>query len=177
MRWLAFFILVYLTLALQISLAPNIPVYGAMPNFGLLAALFIALYAPRDSALLGCFFLGFMQDLVSQQPLGLFAFSYGLVAVVVVTLQHSVDRGHPLTHFSLAMVAGCIVAGVLLFHSLVRPAAPHVMDGKNVLPPIRISTTIVLETVLYTAILAPLVLWLLQRTRTVFGFQHSRKRW
>ena len=176
MRWLSYFILGYLAVALQIGLAPYLSYHGAVPNFVLLAVIFIAVNAPRDAALLGCFMLGAMQDLVTQQPPGLFAFSYGLVAMFVVAMQQVVYKAHPLTHFSLAMVGELMTVGVLLVHSLLRPAAPHVADVKTILPPIRFSPTIGLEDVLYTAILAPFVLAALQRMKGLFGFQPGRKK-
>src|SRR5678809_627478 len=104
MRWLAYFILAYLALALQIGLAPYLQYRGAAPNLVLLAAVFVALNAPRDAALLGCFCLGVMQDLVTQQQLGLFALSYGLMGLVVFGLNQVVDRDHPLTHFSMTLL-------------------------------------------------------------------------
>ena len=87
MRWLTFLILAYLAVALQIGLSPYLAYHGAAPNLVLLAVIFIAVNAPRDSALLGCFALGVMQDLVSHQPPGLFAFSYGLVAMFIVAVE------------------------------------------------------------------------------------------
>ena len=57
---------------------------AAPPNLVLLAALFVALNAPRKSALLGCFAMGLMQDLLTQQTLGLYALSYGMVGVMVI---------------------------------------------------------------------------------------------
>ena len=176
MRWLSYFILGYLAVALQIGLAPYLAYRGAVPNFVLLAAIFIAVNAPREAALLGCFMMGAMQDLITQQPPGLFAFSYGLVAMFVVSTQQVVYKGHPLTHFSLAMVGELITVAVLLIHAFVRPAAPHVADVKTILPPIRFSATIGLEDVLYTAILAPFVLGVLQRMKGLFGFQPARKK-
>src|SRR5204862_1426264 len=67
MRWLSYFILAYLMLGLQAGLAPYVRAGGAPPNFVLLTALFIALNAPRDASLLGCFGLGLMQDLRSEE--------------------------------------------------------------------------------------------------------------
>lgn len=176
MRWLTYFILAYFAVALQIGLSPYVAYRGAVPNLVLLAVIFIAVNAPRDAALLGCFLLGFMQDLVTQQPPGLFAFSYGWVALFVVATQQVVYKGHPLTHFSLAMVGQLITTAVLLLHTLVRPAAPRVVDVKTILPAIRLSPTIALEAVLYTAILAPFVLALLQRAKGMFGFQPGRRK-
>src|ERR671913_1284868 len=116
MRWFAYFILAYFAIALQIGLAPYVRYNNAAPNLVLLAAVFIALNAPRDAALLGCFCLGVLQDLVTQQPPGLFALSYGVVAMFVVSTHHDVYREHPLTHFSMALIGGLVTAGVLLLH-------------------------------------------------------------
>jgi rod shape-determining protein MreD len=176
MRWLTYFILAYVTVALQIGLSPYLAYHGAAPNLVLLAVIFIAVNAPRDAALLGCFALGALQDLVSHQPPGLFAFSYGIVALFITSTQQMVYKGHPMTHFTLALVGGLVTAAILIVHAMVHPAAPHVVDGKTILPPIRLSPTLALEAVLYTAILAPFVLLVLQRMKGLFGFQGSRKR-
>jgi hypothetical protein len=106
MRWLAYVILAYVAVALQIGLGPFLRYKGAQPNLVLLAAVFIALNAPRDAALLGCFCLGLLQDLLTQQPPGLFALSYGLTAMVAVSVHQVIYREHPLTHFSVALFGG-----------------------------------------------------------------------
>jgi rod shape-determining protein MreD len=175
MRWFAYIILAYFALALQIGLAPYIAYHGAAPNLVLLAAVFIAVHAPRDAALMACFALGFLQDMVTLQQPGLFALSYGLVALFVVSTQQVVYKEHPLTHFSLALAAGLITAVVLLAHGWIRPPAPRTMDGNMVVPAVRISTTIQLYGVLYTALLAPIALGLLQRARGIFGFAGRRR--
>ena len=72
----------------------------------LLAVVFIAINAPRDAALLGCFVLGVMQDLVTQQTFGLHALSYGLTAFFIAGASQSIYREHPLTHFTCACSAG-----------------------------------------------------------------------
>src|SRR5579884_3280045 len=110
MRWPMYFILAYLSVALQVGLTPHLAYHGAAPNLVLLAAVFIAMHAPRDAALLGCFGLGVLQDLLTQQPPGLFALSYGLMALFIVGAQQAVYREHPLTHFSLALAGGLIAA-------------------------------------------------------------------
>src|SRR5207342_3566722 len=109
---------------LQIGLAPYVAYRNAAPNFVLLAVVFVAVNAKRDSALLGCFVLGFLQDLVTQQQPGLFAFSYGLVALLIVNTQQVVYKDHPLTHFSLALAAAFITASVIILHGWFRPPAP-----------------------------------------------------
>src|SRR5438874_13497519 len=97
MRWFAYCILAYVAIALQIGLAPYVRYRDAAPNLVLLAAVFVALNAPRDAALLGCFCLGVLQDLVTQQQPGLFALSYGLTGMLVFAAHQAVYREDPLT--------------------------------------------------------------------------------
>jgi rod shape-determining protein MreD len=176
MRWPTCFILAYVAVALQIALAPYLKYHGAAPNLVLLAVVYIAINAPRDAALLGCFCLGLMQDLVTQQPPGLYAFAYGLVALFVVATQQVVYKGHPLTHFTLALVGGLMTAAVLLAHSMVRPASPRIKVGDLILPAHRLSPTLLLEGALYTALLAPVALGLLGRVKGLFAFQSVRRK-
>ena len=69
MFWPAYYILAYLAVGLQIGVGPFVRVGGAVPNFVLMCVVFIAINAPREPALLGCFALGVMQDLVSADTL------------------------------------------------------------------------------------------------------------
>ncbi|HEY8749835.1 MAG TPA: rod shape-determining protein MreD [Tepidisphaeraceae bacterium] len=172
MRWFSYFILAYLVVGLQIGLAPYVAYHGAAPNLVLLAVVFIAVNAPRDAALLGCFMLGFLQDLVTQQQPGLFAFSYGLVALLVLNTQQVVYKDHPLTHFSLALAAGLLTAAIILAHGWLRPPVLKPVDGRGVRP----GATTELTRVLYTALLAPIVLGVLKRAKTLFGFHGGRRK-
>lgn len=163
MRWLTYFILAYFMLGLQIGLKPFVTVAGDVwPNFVLLAMIFIAINAPRDAALLGAFGLGVMQDLTSAQSLGLFALSYALVAMFTVSTQQVVYRGHPLTHFSLALFGGIVSMIVLVVHGFIHGP--------------RLSPMSLFYSALYTALLAPIVLGVLDRLRRAFSFQSPRKR-
>lgn len=178
MRWLAYFILAYFAIALQIGLAPHVRYRDAAPNLVLLAAVFIALNAPRDAALLGCFCLGVLQDLATRQTPGLYALSYGLLGVVVFGAHQFVYREHPLAHFSLALVGGLITTAVLLLHGWIHPASPATpaAGGAPAMPAIRLSPATEFTRTAYTAVLAPVVLGLLQRAIKVFGFQPQRRK-
>ncbi len=163
MRWLPYFILAYVMLGLQIGLSGHLRIGETWwPNLVLLAVIFIAIHAPRDAALLAGFGLGVLQDLATQQTLGIFALSYGLVAMFTVSTQQLVYRGHPLTHFSLALVGGLMSGLVMLIHGWVRGP--------------RLSPMMLFYSAVYTAVLAPFVLGLLQQVKKVFGFQPPRRR-
>src|SRR4051794_16660217 len=120
MRWLAYFILAYVLLGLQVGLGDFVAWHGARPNLILIGALFVALQAPRDTALMACFLLGLMQDLFTQQPPGLYAVSYGLLAMLLGGTQQSLYKDHPLAHLLLALVGGAITAAVLAAHGYLR---------------------------------------------------------
>jgi rod shape-determining protein MreD len=133
-----------------------------VPNLVVLAVIFIAIFAPRDASLLGAYVLGLMQDLLTEQPLGTYAFSYGLVAMFTVSTQQVVYRGHPLTHFSLALVAELMTMCVIVIYRLTHGQWLQIMP--------------LFYSALYTACLAPLVLGLLGRMKRGFAFQPPRRR-
>jgi rod shape-determining protein MreD len=160
-----YLILAYLTLGAQIGLGAYVQVAGAAPNLVLLAVAFIALNAPKEPALLGCFMLGLMQDLLTQQTLGIFALSYGLVAMFVISTQQLVYREHPLTHISITFSACILTAVVTVLHGLFRLEATE-----------RVALTKLSYITLYTTALSPIILGVLQKLRKPFGFQTKRLR-
>jgi len=108
-----------------------------------------------------------MQDLLTQQTLGVYAFSYGLVAMFVISTQQLVYREHPLTHLSVAFSASVICAVIILVHGL------FVYHGT---PEQRIAPSKLLYTTLYTTALSPIILGVLQKMKRAFGFQTRRLR-
>jgi len=161
MRWLSWFILAYIALGIQMGLGEFVRVRGGTPNVAMLAVIFIALWAERDAALLACFMIGAMQDLTTLAPLGLYALAYSLVGLFVTGAQDVADREHPVTHMSVAFVSGSIVAAVLVLHGYLR--GPRVPLGE------------LFASIIYTSILAPIVLFTLQKIRRVFAFTaHGR---
>jgi rod shape-determining protein MreD len=160
MSWIAFFILAYVTLGLQTGLGAFVRIGSAQstlaePNFGLLAVVFVSINAERQAALLAGFILGAAQDLATQQPFGLFAFSYGLSAMAVSSAAQVVYREHPLTHFSCTLLAGSITSLVLLPHNR---ALPH-------------QASTLFAGTLYTALLAPFAIGGLQKLKRLFAFR------
>lgn len=177
MRGFAFTLLAYVALALQIGLGPYIEWQGARPNLVLLAAVFIGMNAKREPALLGCFALGLVQDLLTAQPLGVYAFSYGLAALLVTGSAQVVYRDHPLAHVSMALAAGIIAMFVTLISARLHPGAPEVISGKTTIPAAHVGVGTEFRRLVYTTLLAPIVLWVLGRIRRAFAFKGSyRKR-
>ena len=170
MRFFPFFILAYFALGIQFGLTGYGAIYQARPNLVLLVAIFIAVNAHRDAGLLGCFLLGFMQDLLSSQsPLGLNAFSYGVIGMIVINTQEFVYSDHFLTHISLGLLGGLLYALLVYTHGWVYFSLLH-----GSLKMTRPSAGPLVVSAFYTAALAPFVLALLRRMKRIFGFRPLR---
>jgi rod shape-determining protein MreD len=162
MKWLPFFIFAYVMIGLQVGVGAYLHLHGAAPNLVLIAAVYIALNAPRQPALLGCFVLGLIQDLLTLQPLGVYALGYSLLALFVLGIKDVVSRDHPASHFLVTFIGGLLSGLVLLVSGWIRGNAPGIGQ--------------VLLVSLYSAIVAPVVLWALGRVRGVFSFTAPRRR-
>jgi rod shape-determining protein MreD len=165
LRWLSFFILAYVAVGLQIGLAGHLRVGSALPNFPLFAVAFIAINAPREAGLLGCFLIGLMLDLVTADAMGLYALSFGLFAFFATGSAQSVQRGHPLTHAAITLLGGVITAILVYLHGAIA-----IFHG------VHVGFFSLIGSALYTALLAPIVLWALNQFRDVFAFQAVRRR-
>jgi rod shape-determining protein MreD len=160
MRLIAFLILAYLMLGLHIGLSGHWAVRGAAPNLGLLAAVFIALHASRHAALLGALTLGLLQDLATQQPLGIYALSYALMALLAIQVTGAVLRNSIVIQAGLTLIGGLIVTVVVLLRGLV-----HGLEA---------SIGTLLLTAAYTTMLAVPILWILARLKRPFAFNPRR---
>jgi rod shape-determining protein MreD len=169
MRWLTFAIFGYLALLTQLALAGFLSWGGAAPNLALPIVVFIAINAPREDALAGSFALGLLLDLLTQQPIGLHAFAFSLAALFIIGSQPAVYRDHPLTHLVLTLLAGCLVAVLVLFNGWAYPRIHSLADftGPTVLQ--------TMFSVCYTGLIAPLELYPLVRCKRMFGFRHQRR--
>ena len=160
MRWLTCFILAYVALGIQMGMGEFVRVRGATPSLVILAVIFIAMNARRESALLACFVIGTLQDMTTLAPLGLYALSYSLVGMFVVSTQEIVASEHPVTHFSLAFTGSLLMGAVLFIHGRIR--GPAVPPGG------------LFASAIYTAFLAPIVLGMLNRVKKLFAFSRRR---
>jgi rod shape-determining protein MreD len=168
MRWPSFFVLAYVIIALQLGLSGYVSWGGAQPNFVLPIVIFVTLNARREEGLCGAFVLGLIQDLLTQQPLGLYAFSYSLVGLFVLGTQSAVHRDHPLSHLFLTLAAALFTGGVALVNEWIYPKLHGI---EHYATP---SLARALMRALFTALLAPLLLAGLVRIKWIFGFRGSR---
>jgi hypothetical protein len=100
-----------------------------------------------------------------------------LAALLVTGSAQVVYRDHPLAHVSLALAAGIIAMFVALVSVRLHPAAPEVVSGKTTIPAAHVAFATEFRRLVYTTLLAPVVLWILGRIRRAFAFKGSyRKR-
>lgn len=168
MRWIPYFILAYLIIALQMGMGGYLRIGRAEPNLVLPIAVFIAINARREEGLFGAFILGLLQDLFTQAPFGLYAFSYGMVALFLVGAQASLSKDHPLTHAFMTLLAGLLVGAIVCFSDWAYPKLHALTDWPAV------SVSLAVQRALYTAAAAPFLLFFLVRIKGVFGFRTSR---
>lgn len=161
MRLLPYILLGYIAVGMQVGFAGYVHLGGAAPNIVLIVAIFFALFAQKETALISCFTLGLMQDLLTQQRLGLYALSYGLLAIVVVSTAAMVYREHPLTHAAIALAASLFTSILLIIHGAIFGSAPGF--GTSMLSAI------------LTAFLAPAIIWGLMKLRPVLGMRIARR--
>ena len=86
MRWFNFGILVFVTLILQTALGGVfvLDYRNIMPDLFLMLAVILAFRMPRQQAPIACWVLGLAKDMGSQMPLGCYAFSFGLLGMMLV---------------------------------------------------------------------------------------------
>lgn len=161
MRALPFAILAFLALVLQVSLAPTLAVTSAraQPQFPLILALFVALFARADAALLACWTLGLLLDLATVGPIGAFAFAFGLVGLGIIRIRASLFRDHPVSHIFLALTFGFLANFIVA----VRVAIDHGLSAQLLLVQ-------PLGAAVYTALLAPCLMPLLNTMRRIMHF-------
>jgi rod shape-determining protein MreD len=160
-RFIPTLFLAYLALGLQSGLAQHIQIRDASPNLVLPVVIFIALYASRDSALLGTYLIGLMQDMLSMVPLGVNPLMYAAITAAVRMTQPAIHREHWLTHILLGLAGGVLQGAILTIVGLRMPPRPPV--------------EMLLVSTLYTAALCPILLLPLLASRRIFGFQPERK--
>jgi rod shape-determining protein MreD len=179
MRWLPFFILAYVVLGLQLGFGSFVSLAGGVPNLALIAVVFVALNAPRDAGLMGAFLIGLGQDLLTAGPIGPFALCYGLVGLMVSGARASAYADHPITHVAFTLAGGLVTAAVLYLHVRLHPPGgdPTAADDGSALPPLGVGLWPLVLSAVYSAALAPAVLWAFGRAKPLFGFRTARPRW
>jgi rod shape-determining protein MreD len=163
----------YLFVGLQSGLSAHLRLAGIAPNLVLALAAYVALLYSRQGEILACVGIGMLQDLATAQPFGLFALTYGLLALLVQSIGPIFRQDHPASLSILTILGGLIWLVIVFVHDLRHPPGGPVAFGS----PIRSHLAAVMLATLWTAILAPLIVMILNRVWTLAtGDRHWRLR-
>ena len=169
MHWPIFSITLFIALVLQITAGRFFPFADRLvrPDFLALLALFFALYAPRRHAPLAAWIIGFLADLLSLGPPGVFAFSFGLLGLFAVWARQMLYPDHPISRIILAF------CWTFLAHAF-SFAVPCIL-GRRTFPELMPFLGLAFCIALYTAALTP-VYYLLARPKRWLTVPISTKR-
>ena len=107
MKWSTFIVLGAVTLICQTTIAHVITIYSIRPNWMFVLAVHYALWGPWPEAAIGAWFLGLAVDVQTMSAggrIGLYAFSFGAAAWLIIRIRAVFWREHPLTQLSLTFV-------------------------------------------------------------------------
>lgn len=166
MRTLVWIIGGTVLLALQAGLAPRLELWGARPDWLLVAVVFFGLHVRAGNAAGGAWCLGFAADLLTLERPGLLAITYTVSALVVAALREYVFRMSATTQFFLVLAMGLLVRGAwLIYRQLAYAGAANWMAqiGSDVL-----------WGAVYTALFAPPMHRLLMKIGKPMGMRFPR---
>ena len=174
MRWITFFLLLYLATALQ---AAHLGQWSEVGYFHLeylvLVAIFYALFAEDDSALLAGFWSGLVYDLTSQSLLGTQALLLGLIVLGLVKIRKHIFRNNTLSQIVMTFLATIIfLLGRMALESAVLWACGRPV---NMGSPMQ-SVGVAFSSAVYTAVLAPFVFRLIFMLGPLLGFEPPHHR-
>jgi rod shape-determining protein MreD len=167
MRWITFFILLYLAAALQESHLGAIPhphsnAWPAVEYLPILA-IFYALYASESAAPLAGLLCGLLYDFGNGDFLGTNAVPLALVAFLIVRVRLSIFREHFMSQMLITLFA---ILAFALFSIMVRSLVNAPLQGHSVWT--HMGT--LAGNAIYSSLIAPLIFWALFRMPGLLGF-------
>jgi rod shape-determining protein MreD len=167
MRWGVFIFLGVLTLVAQTTVAQAIAIQGVRPNWMFVLVVHYALWGPWPEAAIGAWCAGLAVDLAALPVggrIGLYAFTFGAAAWMILRIRSVFWREHALTQLLITFV---FAAAVELLADVYRYWGGLGTMSRVALiwPP--------LCTALYTAAFAPYLHWVLIRLWRWTGLKPS----
>lgn len=174
MRWLTFAILAGISIVLQTALAPYVELSGIRPDWVFVLATFYALLGPWPDACIAAWILGLLVDLSSADSgtgyghIGLFAFSFGGAAWLILQVRDLIFPEHWLSHTILTLLSALVVqAAVAIYRTITLPPGAAPATGV---------WTCAILTAAYTAFFAPYFHWILSRLHRATGLRTPASR-
>ena len=174
MRWLTFFLLLYFATALQAAHLGQWSEFGYFHiEYIFMLAVFYALFAEKDAALLACFWCGLMYDLTGQSIVGLEAILAGMIALGIVSIRMHIFRASVLGQMVITFLGVMLfLAGRLALGHLALFLAGRAVPIINILA----YTGVILSSSIYTAVVAPWIFRVLFLLGDMLGFDMQHRR-
>jgi rod shape-determining protein MreD len=164
MRELPYIVLLIVCLVIQVAVLNGLGVMGAAPNLLFIVALYAALFAPKNHAVLAAVMAGLACDIFASGRFGVHALLFGALAAVLVHVREKVFKEHPIIQAVIAFAAlGAIeAAGAFAAKLQYGDASFGALIASGVLG------------ALWTAALVPFALALLVKFNRKMGFIQKR---
>ncbi len=169
MHWLIFSIISIFAVVLQTqfvklaALGPQL----IMPDLLILTATVLAYRSSTDHVYIACWILGLLKDATCDSPLGVYAVSFGLTAIIIVRIREFFYSDHFLTIMALTFISAFATEQFELLVGIMRGS--YADDSYRTL------TTVILFSCLYTAALSPYAQWLLLKFQKPLMITPKRK--
>lgn len=168
MRWITFFILLFVAAALQQSRLGSIPhphSSVAWPSVEYLPVLgvFYALYASENAAPICGLLCGVLYDLGNGEMIGTSAVPLAITAWMIVRVRLSIFREHFMAQLLITLLA-IVIFGVLAILMRLLTHAP--LEGHSV----SVHFGVLMGNAVYSAVIAPGFYWVFFRFPGLLGF-------
>jgi len=167
MRWITFFILLYVMAVLQFGRLGGVPHGdGAWPRveYLLILAIFYGLYAAEGAAPLCGLICGVVYDLGNlNEMVGTHAVPLALITVLVVKIRLSIFREHFVSQFLITLLA---ILGFSVLEVITRLLVTAPLDSGSVWS----TFGHLAANAVYTAAVAPVFYWFFFRFQPLLGF-------
>ena len=169
MRWIPFAILLYIAAAFQVARFGLLSSSGKypMPEYIILIAVFYAMYAADDAAILVGLLCGILLDVTSSSVLGTLTIPLALTCWAILKIRLSVFREHAISQIILTALSILVFALLALTLRWILAWAVKA-DPRGLVSWDYIRG--MLENAVYTALLAWPLFWLLLKAEGLLGF-------
>ena len=169
MRWFSFTILLLVTMTLVVGMGR---VFGLgpqriMPDLLLLLAVVLAFRGSADEILPACWILGLAKDLTSGAPLGCYAFSFGLLGLLIVYLRELLYGDNAWTLAAVTLAGSFLIEQFVFWVCLMK----GMYNGPSY-PGITLS---VMFSALFTSALTPYGQWMINKLHRRLGLPQRRR--
>jgi rod shape-determining protein MreD len=166
LNWILVLVIAYLLCLMQTGMTSWLRWWGeASPNLLLVLLIFLGLHAPLHTLAMASVVLGVAYDLTHSTPFGFGTISFALIGLSMVQLRQMVFREHPISHATLGLVCGVMLAVILVVLQWFRGWVFEIPIES------RSSLGVLLKSAVLTIPATVVLVWLLRKYRSTLGLK------